>query len=163
LNGLYLCRGKEHADHHTRVDHVAAQTRSRELYKGVLAGKSTAVFNGRVVIRPHAHKVDAGQVNRNLLLSDSALVNTNPELEILNDDVKAQHGATVGQLEDDHLFYLRSRGIPEEESRRLLIDAFMGEMLDRVSPATIQENLRAEVARHSPSTGQPGTDAELPG
>lgn len=163
LNGLYLCRGKEHADHHTRVDHVAAQTRSRELYKGVLSGRSTAVFNGRVVIRPHARKVDAGQVNRNLLLSDTALVNTNPELEILNDDVKAQHGATVGQLEDDHLFYLRSRGIPEAESRRLLIDAFLGEMLDRVSPATIQENLRAEVERHSQGTGFPGTEAELPG
>jgi Fe-S cluster assembly protein SufD len=163
LNGLYLCRGKEHVDHHTRVDHVAPHTRSRELYKGVLSGKSSAVFNGRVVIRPHAQKVDAGQVNRNLLLSDTALVNTNPELEILADDVKAQHGATVGQIEDDHLFYLRSRGIPEDESRRLLIDAFVGEMIDRVSPASVQERLRAELTRRSESSPEPWDGAGLPG
>jgi Fe-S cluster assembly protein SufD len=141
LNGLYLVADRQHVDHHTLVDHASPHTRSGELYKGVLDDKATAVFNGRVVIRPRAQKVEAGQSNNNLLLSKEALVNTNPELEIFADDVKAQHGATVGQLNEDHLFYLRSRGLAEEEARQLLIFAFAGEMIDRVPHDGVRERL----------------------
>lgn len=141
LNGLYFLSGKQHMDHHTHVDHAAPHTASRELYEGILDGKSTAVFNGRVIIRSGAQKVDAAQTNNNLILSDDARVNTNPELKIFADDVKAQHGATVGQLEDDHMFYLRSRGIGEKEARRLLISAIAGKMIDRISVESLREGL----------------------
>jgi Fe-S cluster assembly protein SufD len=141
LNGLYFPTGRQHMDHHTWVDHAAAHTASRELYEGVLDDKATAVFNGRVIIRSDAQKVDAAQTNNNLLLSDEALVNTNPELEIFADDVKAQHGATVGQIEDEHLFYLRSRGIGAEEAKQLLISAFAGKMIDRISVEPLREAL----------------------
>jgi Fe-S cluster assembly protein SufD len=130
LDGLYLGHDRQHVDHHTRVDHAAPHTASRELYKGVLGGHATGVFNGRVVIRPHAQKTEAAQTNKNLLLSEEALVNTNPELEIFADDVKAQHGATVGQLDPDHVFYLRSRGLDAAAARRILIRAFAQEMID---------------------------------
>jgi Fe-S cluster assembly protein SufD len=130
MDGLYLAHDRQHVDHHTRVDHAAPHTASRELYKGVLGGRATGVFNGRVIIRPDAQKVEAAQTNKNLLLSEEALVNTNPELEIFADDVKAQHGATVGQLDPDHVFYLRSRGLDEAAARRILIQAFAGEMIE---------------------------------
>ena len=133
LNGLYLPTARQHVDHHTHVDHAAPHTSSRQVYKGVLGGKSRGVFNGRVVIRSGAQKVEAAQANHNLLLSREALVNTNPELEIFADDVKAQHGATIGQIEEEHLFYLRSRGLTAAEARRLMIFAFANEMLDRHS------------------------------
>lgn len=142
LNGLYSPAGRQHVDHHTHVDHAAPHTSSREIYKGVLGGKARAVFNGRVIIRPGAQKVEAAQSNHNLLLSREALVNTNPELEIFADDVKAQHGATVGQIEEDHLFYLRSRGLSEAEARRMMISAFTGEMLDRVPVSSVQDGMR---------------------
>lgn len=132
LDGLYLAGGRQHVDHHTHVDHARPHTVSRELYKGVMNDRATAVFNGRVLIRPGAQKIEASQTNNNLLLSPEALVNTNPELEILADDVKAQHGATIGQLDENQLFYLRSRGIDRGTARHLLILAFAGEMLDRV-------------------------------
>ena len=141
LGGLYFPTGRQHMDHHTLVDHAAAHTASRELYEGILDGKSTAVFNGRVVIRSDAQKVDAAQTNNNLLLSDDALVNTNPELQIFADDVKAQHGATVGQIEDEHMFYLRSRGIGEKEARQILISAIAGKMIDRISVDPLREGL----------------------
>jgi Fe-S cluster assembly protein SufD len=141
LNGLYFPTDHQHMDHHTLVDHAVPHTASRELYEGVLDGKATGVFNGRVIIRSDAQKVDASQTNNNLLLSDEALVNTNPELEIFADDVKAQHGATVGQIEDEHLFYLRSRGIGTEEARQLLISAFAGKMIDRISLVPLREEL----------------------
>jgi Fe-S cluster assembly protein SufD len=146
LNGLYLPMGKQHMDHHTWVSHDAPHTTSRELYKGVLAGKSSAVFNGRIVIREGAAGVDAGQTNRNLLLSAQALVNTNPELEIFADDVKAQHGATIGQLEEEPLFYLRSRGLDDRTARELLIEAFAGEMIGKVGLEPVERMLRAELA-----------------
>jgi Fe-S cluster assembly protein SufD len=139
--GLYLPTGRQHVDHHTHVDHAAPHTVSRELYEGVLDDKATAVFNGRVLIRPEAQKVDASQSNNNLLLSNDALVNTNPELEIFADDVKAQHGATIGQIEEEHLFYLRSRGIDEEAARRILIFGFAGKMIDRIPTEAVREGL----------------------
>jgi len=141
LDGLYLVSGRQHTDHHTHVDHAVPHTVSRELYKGILAERSTAVFNGRVLIRPGAQKVEAVQANNNLLLSPEALVNTNPELEIFADDVKASHGATIGQLEEDHLFYLRSRGIGLDMARKLLVRAFAGVMLDRLPVASLTEEL----------------------
>jgi len=147
LNGLYLPVESQHMDHHTRVSHDAPHTTSRELYKGVLGGKGSAVFNGRIVIHEGAMGVDAGQTNNNLLLSDQALVNTNPELEIFADDVKAQHGATIGQIEDESLFYLRSRGIEEGEARRLLIEGFAGVMIEKIGLEPVEGVVRAELAR----------------
>ncbi len=141
LNGLYVTGGKQHVDHHTFVDHAAPHTTSRELYKGVLDGSSRAVFNGRVRVREGAQKIDAEQHNHNLLLSDQALVNTNPELEIFADDVKAAHGATIGQLDPDHFFYLRSRGIPRDAARRILIRGFAGQMLERIRIESVRDRL----------------------
>jgi Fe-S cluster assembly protein SufD len=128
LNGIYVARGRQHVDHHTVIDHAEPHCSSRELYKGILDDKSRAVFNGRIVVRPDAQKTDSQQSNRNLLLSDDALVNTNPQLEIYADDVKCAHGATIGQLDADALFYLRSRGIDEETARTLLIHGFLADM-----------------------------------
>ena len=141
LNGLYLPTGRQHVDHHTYVDHASPHTVSHELYEGVLDDKATGVFNGRILIRPQAQKVDASQSNNNLLLSNDALVNTNPELEIFADDVKAQHGATIGQIEDEHLFYLRSRGIDERAARHILIRGFAGKMIDRIPTEAVREGL----------------------
>ena len=146
LYGLYLPVESQHMDHHTLVSHDAPHTTSRELYKGVLGGKASAVFNGRIVIREGAMGVDAGQTNNNLLLSDKALVNTNPELEIFADDVKAQHGATIGQIEDEPLFYLRSRGIEEGAARRLLIEGFAGAVIEKIGLEPVESVVRAELA-----------------
>ncbi len=141
LYGLYLASGRQHADHHVFVDHASPHTVSRQLYKGVLDGKATAVFNGRVLIRAGAQKIDAAQTNNNLLLSNEALVNTNPELEIFADDVKARHGATIGQIEDEALFYLRSRGIDRETARHILIRGFTAEMVERIPAASLRAAL----------------------
>jgi Fe-S cluster assembly protein SufD len=143
LNGLYMLGGRQHMDHHTRVDHAKSHTASRQLYEGVLDGKATAVFNGRMVIRPDSQKVDVSQTNNNLLLSRDALVNTNPELQIFADDIKAQHGATIGQIEEEHLFYLRSRGIDEKTARYILIFGFAGKMIERLPMEAVREALVA--------------------
>ena len=124
LNGFYAVNGRQHLDNHTRVDHLAPHTTSRELYRGILDGQGRAVFNGKVVVAPHAVKTDAAQANHNLLLSRGAEIDTKPELEIYADDVKCSHGATVGQLDEQQLFYLRSRGIDAEAARGLLVGAF---------------------------------------
>jgi Fe-S cluster assembly protein SufD len=147
LDGLYVASDRQHVDHHTRIDHVSPHTTSRELYKGVLGGKATGVFNGRVVVREGASKTEAVQANHNLLLSDHALVNTNPELEILTDDVVARHGATIGQLDPEQMFYLRSRGIATPEARTILIDGFAGEIIQRVRMTPLVERLAAILAR----------------
>jgi Fe-S cluster assembly protein SufD len=128
LNGLYVVRGDQHVDHHTVIDHAKPHCSSRELYKGILDDYGRAVFNGRVIVRPDAQKTDARQSNKNLLLSKDALVNTNPQLEINADDVKCAHGATIGQLDADALFYLRARGIDEETARTLLIHGFLADV-----------------------------------
>jgi len=124
LNGFYAVNGRQHLDNHTRVDHLAPHTTSRELYRGILDGQGRAVFNGKVVVAPHAVKTDAAQANHNLLLSRGVEIDTKPELEIYADDVKCSHGATVGQLDEQQLFYLRSRGIDAEAARGLLVGAF---------------------------------------
>ena len=132
FDGMYLLDGKQHADHHTRIDHLAPMGTSREYYRGIMDGESHGVFNGKVVVHPHAAKTDAHQSNRNLLLSRQAEVDTKPQLEIYADDVKCTHGATVGQLDDDSLFYLRSRGVDAESARSLLIYGFANDIIERV-------------------------------
>src|SRR5512135_461783 len=132
LDGMYLLDGRQHADHHTRIDHLAPSGTSREYYRGILDGESHGVFNGKVVVHPYAIKTDAHQSNRNLLLSRQAEVDTKPQLEIFADDVRCTHGATVGQLDDASVFYLRSRGVDSESARSLLIYGFANDIIERI-------------------------------
>ncbi|ABE46163.1 Fe-S cluster assembly protein SufD [Polaromonas sp. JS666] len=141
LDGLYMTDGRQHIDHHTRIDHARPHGTSREFYKGVLAGASRAVFNGKVIVHADAQHSDADQTNRNLLLSDNAEVDTKPQLEIYADDVKCSHGATVGQLDPEQIFYLRSRGVDDASARALLTFAFAEEVVDRVGIAPLRARL----------------------
>jgi Fe-S cluster assembly protein SufD len=141
LDGLYLVSGQQHVDNHTRIDHAKPHCSSRELYKGVLDDKARGVFNGRIIVRPDAQKTDSKQTNKNLLLSEEALANTNPQLEIYADDVKCTHGATIGQLSADALFYLRARGIGLETARNLLTYAFANEITNRIKIEPLREEL----------------------
>lgn len=138
LNGLYEAAGEQHVDHHTTIDHAKPRTTSRELYKGILDGNARGVFDGRVIVRADAQKITSSQTNRNLILSDRALVRTKPELQISADDVKCRHGATIGQLDEEILFYLRSRGISHADAKRLLIHAFACEIVDQAKVAAIR-------------------------
>ncbi len=141
LNGLYLTRGEQLADHHMVVEHAQPHCASHEYFNGILDDKSKGVFHGRIYVHPIAQKTDAKQTNKNLLLSDDATADTKPQLEIYADDVKCTHGATVGQLNDESIFYLRSRGIPENTARRMLIHAFAGEIIERVKCEPVREQL----------------------
>ncbi len=141
LNGLYITGGRQHIDNYTTLDHAQPHSNSREMYKGVLDGKSQAVFHGRIIVRQDAQKTDAIQRNKNLLLSDGAVINTKPQLEIYADDVKCTHGATVGQVDAEAIFYLRSRGIPLEEARKLLTYAFTSEMTSAMKVAAVRERV----------------------
>lgn len=141
LNGIYVARGDQHVDHHTTIDHTEPRCSSRELYKGILDGRARAVFNGRIIVRPDAQKTDSRQSNRNLLLSEGALVNTNPQLEIYADDVKCTHGATIGQIDADALFYLRSRGIDRDTARTLLIHGFLADMGSRIKIEAVRSGV----------------------
>jgi Fe-S cluster assembly protein SufD len=132
LNGLYLADGDALVDTHTTIDHASPHCPSHEVYKGILAGRARAVFNGKIIVRPDAQKTDAKQTNKALLLTDEAQINTKPQLEIFADDVKCTHGAAIGQLDEDAMFYLRARGLAEAEARSLLIHAFAGQVLDGV-------------------------------
>lgn len=132
LNGLYLVSGRQHVDNHTRIDHAKPNCSSREFYKGVLEGRGRAVFNGRIVVHQQAQHTDAQQQNKNLLLSRDAEVDTKPQLEIYADDVKCAHGATVGQLDSDAMYYLRARGIDEQTARSILTYAFAKDVLNRM-------------------------------
>ena len=145
LDGLYLGRGTQHQDHHTTVDHASPRTTSRTLFKGVLDGRAHGVFHGRVHVRPNAQKIDASQTNRALLLSDGAVVDSKPQLEIYADDVKCSHGASVGQLDLDQLFYLRARGLDPVEARALLTYAFASELLERLPLPVLRESLEARL------------------
>ena len=141
LNGLYLTRGEQLADHHMIVEHAQPHCASHEYFNGILDDKSKGVFHGRIYVHPVAQKTDAKQTNKNLLLSDDATADTKPQLEIYADDVKCTHGATVGQLNDESIFYLRSRGLSEDTARRMLIHAFAGEIIARVKHAAVREEL----------------------
>ncbi len=132
LNGLYCVTGKQHVDTRTVIDHAKPHAASHELYKGILDGQSSAVFNGKIIVRKDAQKTDAKQTNKNLVLSEDATINTKPQLEIFADDVKCTHGATVGQLDADSMFYLRSRGIGHAEARAMLIHAFAHEIINGI-------------------------------
>ena len=145
LNGLYLTAGEQLADHHMVVEHAQPHCASHEYFNGILDDHSRGVFHGRILVHPLAQKTDAKQTNKNLLLSDDALVDTKPQLEIYADDVKCTHGATVGQMDDDSVFYLRSRGIGPDTARRMLMHAFAGEITDRVRCAPLREALDALV------------------
>jgi Fe-S cluster assembly protein SufD len=142
LNGAYLLRGNQETTIATLIDHAAPGSRTREFFKGVVADRAHGVFQGKIGVRQDAQKTDAHQLNKNLLLGTRAVVDTKPELEIYADDVKCSHGATVGDLDEDALFYLRTRGIPEEAARRMLIEAFAGEAVDLVEDAAAQGYLR---------------------
>lgn len=141
LDGLYLATGRQHVDNHTTIDHVKPHCSSSELYKGILGGRAKGVFDGRIIVRPDAQKTDARQTNRNLLLSDDAVIDTKPELQIYANDVKCTHGAALGQLDRDALFYLRSRGIDEAAAGGLLVHAFARDIIDRIGIAPIRAAL----------------------
>jgi Fe-S cluster assembly protein SufD len=141
LNGLYLTRADQLADHHMVVEHAQPHCNSHEYYNGILDGRSKGVFHGRILVRPAAQKTDAKQTNKNLLLSEDAGVDTKPQLEIYADDVKCTHGATIGQLNEEAIFYLRARGLGAETARRMLIHAFAGEIIERVRCAPAREEL----------------------
>lgn len=146
MNGLYIASDHRVIDHHTVIDHAKPNGSSHEHYQGILAGSARGVFNGKIFVRKDAQKTDAKQTNRNLLLSENAVIDTKPQLEIFADDVKCTHGATVGQLSEEALFYLRARGIGYEEARLMLILAFAGQVLDRISIPDIASLLSKTVS-----------------
>lgn len=141
LNGLYIVNGTQHIDNHTSIDHAKPHAASHELYKGILDGRASAVFNGRIIVRPDAQKTDSKQTNKNLVLSDEAVIDTKPELQIWADDVKCTHGATIGQLDAESLFYMRSRGIDKQNARSLLTYAFAQDIIDRVKVPSVRDSL----------------------
>ncbi|MFM9074372.1 MAG: Fe-S cluster assembly protein SufD, partial [Bacteroidota bacterium] len=145
LLGLYLLNGKTLADNHTVVDHRLPDSNSNELYKGVMQGQSKGVFNGKIFVRPDAQKTNAFQSNRNIILADSASVNTKPQLEIWADDVKCSHGCTNGQLDEEGIFYLMSRGIDKATAQAMMLDAYAGEVTDKIPSASLREFIRVRV------------------
>ena len=145
MNGLYVADGEQHVDNHTSIDHTVPDCSSSQVYKGVVAGRATAVFNGKVFVRPDAQRTNATQSNRNLLLSDRAAVNTKPQLEIWADDVKCTHGATTGQLDEEALFYARTRGISKPAARQMLTYAFANELLDGFSSDAVRALVEHDV------------------
>jgi Fe-S cluster assembly protein SufD len=157
VNGLYLAGGTQHADNHTVIDHAQPHCASHELYKGILDGKARGVFNGKIYVRQDAQKTDAKQTNQTLLLSDDATINTKPQLEIFADDVKCTHGATVGQLDADALFYLRTRGLGPAEARALLTFAFANDVIGRVKVPALRDRLEKTLlsTQHLPRPESP--------
>ena len=124
MNGVVILDNVEFADNHTYMDHLKANCESNELYKGIYLGKSKGVFNGKIIVRPDAQKINAFQANNNLLLSDDSSINSKPQLEIYADDVKCSHGCTIGQLDEDAIFYMNTRGISKEDAKAILTYAF---------------------------------------
>ncbi len=147
LNGTMLLRGTEHADTTTRITHAAPHCASRQIYKTVLDGKSRGVFQGKIIVAKDAQKTDGYQLSRALLLSDQAEMDAKPELEIYADDVKCSHGSTIGDLDEQAIFYLRSRGLNEAQARALLIEAFVAEMLEEIQIEAWRDIFRAEIER----------------
>jgi Fe-S cluster assembly protein SufD len=143
INGLYIVNGTQHIDNHTELDHAKPHGTSHELYKGILDDKASAVFNGRIMVRKDAQKTDSKQTNKNLVLSDEAVIDTKPELQIFADDVRCTHGATIGQLDAESMFYLQSRGIGKRQARSLLIYAFAQDIVDRIKV----QDLRGELEK----------------
>ncbi|HEY6337530.1 MAG TPA: Fe-S cluster assembly protein SufD [Candidatus Sulfotelmatobacter sp.] len=148
INGLFVGDGQQHLDNYMHVEHASPHCGSRQFYNGILDGHAHGVFHGRIVVHKDAQKTDAKQTNRNLLLSDDAQIDTKPQLEIYADDVKCTHGATIGQIEENALFYLRSRGIDEVSARRLLLQAFAGECLGRMKPGAAHDYAERLIYEH---------------
>lgn len=148
MNGAYTLKGKSHCDNHTTVDHEVAHCYSKELYKGVVDGFATNVFNGKVFVRKDAQKINAFQSNANILLSETGTVNSKPELEIYADDVKCSHGSTTGQLDDEAVFYLRSRGLSEKAAKELLVKAFLGEVLEEIDHEEVRSYVEGQIELH---------------
>jgi Fe-S cluster assembly protein SufD len=150
LDGLFAGTRSQHLDNRTVIDHIKPHCESYELYKGILDQNARGVFDGRIIVRPDAQKTVSKQENRNLLLSESAVVDSKPTLEIHNDDVKCNHGSTIGQIEQEPLFYLRSRGIGEQEARNLLVHAFASQIVDRMKIEPVREQIRRALFRSLP-------------
>ncbi|GJM28129.1 MAG: Fe-S cluster assembly protein SufD [Cyclobacteriaceae bacterium] len=146
MNGLYLAKGTDHIDNHTLVDHRIANSFSDELYKGIIDDSATGVFNGKIYVQPDAQKTNAFQSNKNILLSDKASMNTKPQLEIWADDVKCSHGATTGQIDAEQVFYLRTRGLDEQQAKGLLLYAFATEFLEHISLPALSDYLEQVIA-----------------
>lgn len=149
VEGLYLPRGRQRHDNVVTVDHAASNAATRQHYKGVIGDDARGSFSGHVIVRPGTVGTDAHQTNRNLLLTPRAQADSRPWLEIFADDVACTHGATVGRLDDDALFYLRSRGIPQPDARRMLIDAFAAEIIDQLTPASLRDHVRDAVTHQT--------------
>ena len=168
INGLFIGSGKQHLDNYMLVEHAKPHCGSRQFYNGILDGQAHGVFHGRIIVHKDAQKTDAKQTNRNLLLSDDAQIDTKPQLEIYADDVKCTHGATIGQIEENALFYLRSRGIDETSARKLLLLAFANECLDRMKENSLRGYLESLINQHLFGLAQAAptvtsTRAEVPG
>jgi Fe-S cluster assembly protein SufD len=146
LNGLYLADGTQHVDNYTEIEHAKPRGTSSELYKGILGGRARGVFNGKIVVHKDAQKTNARQTNKNLLLSPNAAVNTKPQLEIYADDVKCSHGSTIGQIDPDAMFYLRSRGLGVDEASSLLSFAFASEVIGKIKIETLGRRLEDHLA-----------------
>ena len=145
LNGLFVADGRRLIDNHTRIDHLRPHASSREIYKGVLAGNAEGVFNGAIAVHENAQKTDAVQYSKNLLLSTEAQINTKPQLEIRNNDVRCFHGATIGQIDNDAVFYLNSRGIAEDDAKRILVRGFAGEIIDAIRVPKVRDGLEYQL------------------
>lgn len=154
LEGLYVLTGRQHVDNHTVVDHARPHCESLELYKGILDESARGIFDGKIIVRPGAQKTVSRQTNNNLLLSETAIADSKPTLEIFNDDVKCNHGSTIGRLDEEAMFYLRSRGVGEAEARSLLVYAFASEIVDRMKVEPVREQVRRimfrSLANHLP-------------
>ncbi len=153
MNGLFMPMAKQHMDHHTVIDHAKPHCNSHELYKGLLFDEARGVFSGKIIVRQDAQKTDAKQSNNNLLLSENALVDTKPQLEIWADDVKCTHGATIGRLDDDAMFYLRSRGLPKEQAHSVLAYAFASELVSHVRLEPLRQHLDDAIHRRLERSG----------
>jgi Fe-S cluster assembly protein SufD len=166
INGLFIGNGGQHLDNYMLVEHVSPHCASRQFYNGILDERAHGVFHGRIIVHKDAQKTDAKQTNRNLLLSDDARIDTKPQLEIYADDVKCTHGATIGQIEENALFYLRSRGIDEVAARKLLLLAFASECLDRMRPNPARDHverlIQASLLSFAAARGQSRTGTSEP-
>ena len=151
MSGSFLMRGREHCDFTTVIEHVAPDTKSRQVFKGILDDDSRGVFQGRVIVHKDAQKTDGHQLCKTLLLSNNSEMDAKPELEIYADDVKCSHGATTGQIDETSLFYMRSRGIPEALARNLLIQSFIGEGLEEISDTGVKEAVMDHVLHWLPA------------
>ncbi len=154
INGLFMANGRQHMDNYMLVEHASPHCDSRQFYNGILNGQSHGVFHGRIIVHKDAQKTDAKQTNRNLLLSDDAQIDTKPQLEIYADDVKCTHGATIGQFDDNALFYLRSRGLAEASARHVLLLAFANECLDRMNSPQLRDHLEKLVVAGLPQAAR---------